>query len=1218
MADIRVYLAETGQQLPLRKLSATHRLDDVRSEIEAIASLPVNAQILLTSTGMLMKQEILTEWLSAPQADVERIFAFNRQSLDPRNAIDHQAAVQMSIDIEPPVPAEAVTGIKAIQPLGPSASAEDRAQSFINAFRVHADYGKALVKTAKKHIATCDSLMQEQAIQVEALLVAIRNLQMHSKRAFDAFDGFYTHAQKEFSKHANLLQSFPIDLQTLAQIPVHQAFMTESKTLDDFVPKKKLFQWADNCRLAHDQLVARTAQLQELVNHARSEAIDELDQNDYDAARLESLIGIGQDIVSRMEARQLVLERDLLRVEAALADMRANPSPESEDRFQALQHLYDIHCTEYIPEMTRHDRQVRETVVFFSDYKANLTYAIRTRLLAVAQHQSSIAMVPQELAAVTSALNSQSQAFMQLLHVHRIAPAWGAALVEIVRRKEYVKVFVSKAREMADVLSRFKAQEERRRENFRAEIARYLPNGVVQGLDDLLPACEISVSNTKDSLPQLGRDDIIAFEQLVASIRGNQDPKSASSSDAVSKLQATMVKMSSQVDSIAVDFEKIVAKTGFSERLSRLEDENAKLKAEIAELRTTGSSSQSTALDRHQHANDHMAKQEDTIRAYEMRIKNLEQLLHQNYSVYQSETDGARFGQTDKKAATPARVQELEERLEQVTQAKEDLEFKIAQQAFKIEQNGQQNVELTGLYQKMCDAYDRVFGEKQVLESEANLLKTRLNKLKDFLVEIQEHLEACSKTLRAEPAATTETTETSETHSPTTQVHDQAQPPVHQPNQDTGNSDRAELSPTLHPGRRASQVTIDGVRRQMRILHDDVLWHAALMASMRNSMQDSHDGSEGAQSVAGEMVSLIQRLNEAETRLRTTEADLTAAEAREAVLEAELSSLKIHHQRAEASLATLKQRDKEAAARASQLGDELALAKQHVADLQAKRVADEHELAHLKTEVDAAKESARELRERNAKLAEQARESALAMAELQQAAFAAQASAAQSTEVLKSDLALMREQIEDWSIVCRLGLEQAATSIDALMRVMHLALDDATVQDLVNGDEHILDEFLALSEHGSLAHAHESGDMESFIRKYGQAVKDAYSKSVAMNAYLNIGDSVSALESRWTRLADTAKRRVAFGGFQPNDLVLFLPTRNPIAWAAFNLNAPHYFLDTSSSPEFAERIKKREWILAYISNITSKTARAADAASNPFGLADGTTFFVCQARPFSA
>jgi hypothetical protein len=61
---------------------------------------------------------------------------------------------------------------------------------------------------------------------------------------------------------------------------------------------------------------------------------------------------------------------------------------------------------------------------------------------------------------------------------------------------------------MADILSQFRAIEEKRRETFKNEISRYLPKGLITGLFDAPPYCEISVSNSKDTLPNLTRHDI--------------------------------------------------------------------------------------------------------------------------------------------------------------------------------------------------------------------------------------------------------------------------------------------------------------------------------------------------------------------------------------------------------------------------------------------------------------------------------------------------------------------------------------------------------------------------------------------------------------------------------------------------------------------------------------------------------------------------------------
>ena len=111
----------------------------------------------------------------------------------------------------------------------------------------------------------------------------------------------------------------------------------------------------------------------------------------------------------------------------------------------------------------------------------NLTREVVGRLGSVAGLQSAIALASTKLSDCHSGLTVQIQAFSQLLHVSRMAPAWGAALIEIVRRKEYNRIFSTKAREMAEVLAKFRFMEEKRRENFRTEIQKYLPDGLIKG-----------------------------------------------------------------------------------------------------------------------------------------------------------------------------------------------------------------------------------------------------------------------------------------------------------------------------------------------------------------------------------------------------------------------------------------------------------------------------------------------------------------------------------------------------------------------------------------------------------------------------------------------------------------------------------------------------------------------------------------------------------------
>lgn len=130
------------------------------------------------------------------------------------------------------------------------------------------------------------------------------------------------------------------------------------------------------------------------------------------------------------------------------------------------------------------------------------------KLVIISHLQSAIASASPKLSSLSSTLSKHVQAFSQLLHVHRIAPSWGTALVEIVRRKEYLKTFFAKATEMAEVLAKFRMLEQKRRENFTNEISRYLPQGIIRGLDDTLPISDIKISNTVDNLPDITLADI--------------------------------------------------------------------------------------------------------------------------------------------------------------------------------------------------------------------------------------------------------------------------------------------------------------------------------------------------------------------------------------------------------------------------------------------------------------------------------------------------------------------------------------------------------------------------------------------------------------------------------------------------------------------------------------------------------------------------------------
>ncbi|KAJ3088008.1 hypothetical protein HK102_009784 [Quaeritorhiza haematococci] len=157
-----LYQAETG--LPVPTFNAVNgSLDDLRVHIQTFTSIPPKAQILLTTTGVQLKPEILADAIYPSQApkDPLVVFIFNRQVLDPRSSI----SIRPDIEIEPPVPVDVLAPLPSDDLDSRPSSIQDAFAMYAAAFESHLIYGQA-------------------------------------------FDVFNMAAQKEITKHANLLKRF--------------------------------------------------------------------------------------------------------------------------------------------------------------------------------------------------------------------------------------------------------------------------------------------------------------------------------------------------------------------------------------------------------------------------------------------------------------------------------------------------------------------------------------------------------------------------------------------------------------------------------------------------------------------------------------------------------------------------------------------------------------------------------------------------------------------------------------------------------------------------------------------------------------------------------------------------------------------------------------------------------------------------------------------------
>jgi autophagy-related protein 11 len=132
-------------------------------------------------------------------------------------------------------------------------------------------------------------------------------------------------------------------------------------------------------------------------------------------------------------------------------------------------------------------------------------------------------------------------------------------------------------------------------------------------------------------------------------------------------------------------------------------------------------------------------------------------------------------------------------------------------------------------------------------------------------------------------------------------------------------------------------------------------------------------------------------------------------------------------------------------------------------------------------------------------------------------------------------------------------------------------------------------------------------DIDAFSQAITSRVKDAekYAKKWQKEA--------RAYRDKAKTYQHESEMKIAFRAFKTGDLALFLPTNNGRPWAAFNVNAPHYFLRENDAHRLGGG---RDWLLARITGVEERTVDLSQGTSedaNPFALADGLRWYFLDA-----
>ncbi|PPQ78611.1 hypothetical protein CVT25_010575 [Psilocybe cyanescens] len=458
----------------------------------------------------------------------------------------------------------------------------------------HAALATSYARTAQVHHEHVQHTLRSLSLQHQALQIASTSLDYHILQIYETFDAFAINARKELEKQWSLLEGLDADLDLLSRVGVHVEFCSTAvrmaieagdkpRVLTDYVSKLKMRQVADGCTKSHEDLKSRFSQVEEAVNKLKDGA---------DSVRNNLANALLFDEANMCSRRSEDLLNRITDASAALE----SPASDADLLLQDLRHLDSAHRHE-LQEIT---------------HKKNLyTRQCLTVLRHIAALNNDIVHVPPALGALVVSFRGKTS-FSHIQRLHNMLYAYGATVIEIVRRKEFCKCFLAsgmecginpepllarfffqRAQSILEVMAKVSANERKRRQVYRGEVHGQLPFET-KGLDDPVPTIDFTPSGGTDFVYSFERSDVDSLMHVLDDLE--QYARASNNSiplKAVRECRFALEKLIGKMDNLELGFDKIAERSLLSRShisLSRrrsTEIEEQAIQELADELRTT-------------------------------------------------------------------------------------------------------------------------------------------------------------------------------------------------------------------------------------------------------------------------------------------------------------------------------------------------------------------------------------------------------------------------------------------------------------------------------------------------------------------------------------------------------------------------------------------------------------------------------------------------------
>ncbi|SPO26544.1 related to ATG11 - required for mitophagy [Ustilago trichophora] len=1211
---MRVIRAYDGRSIVVNQpLSQFASLDDLLDTLSLATEIPSDAIICMTSNGSQLKQELLDRIIqqttTSPSASSSTAIAKPHPSSSSTHQVQRHDSPSEANAQEFFVynreflytdPTELAAELAEHAVLEPVPSIPDTELSFPptpKSLEALVSWSAEIADLVTAHEHICRDLLQRITLIARSLQVALANLRDHAdnieKGAKALIDDV---AQKELTRMQTLLQGYERDLRILGMVSIHprlqstsaqmanaaaassstsaqngnsngQSAVTKPKhrTLGDYISKSKMSAVADACNRVYSELRERIERIETDLSLVRNDTQ-----------------GLSEEVESTTpevadETYQRVLEAET-RTRQLQAFIHSTCSPDAQgwpvaDKID--QQTFD-QLVNSSNELLLLDEVVREGVQRLTQDRNDILERSLHLLIDISGIQSEFTETGSLLAAVDADLHSNKlDGFKHLNRLKNMLWAYGATVVEVVRRREFAKHFLGKSQSLAELMAKLSASEWKRRQFYRSDVSSLLP-WEVKGMDDKPPSLEITTPRvSSEGMADLGLDDLKALYELLdqVDLRLREDAQGTEgAASPIPEVKAALQSLAAALQDLDDEFIHLV----YHQLLNREDEEEGS----DEEGDDTGSDTSIRArrrLRRRQRLTASLAAAND---------QELAQLRSELAAIKAAKEEAERTFKADNETRTLGLKAEVETLKRQVETAKSDV--------YKLEAEKRE-----------------AFGKIDAIGADLELERERRLNMVDEVNQLRRDLEQSHRTeAEARQEAMEEADRVAELEAQAHELHVELEE-AKSARIDASNRIEALLSEgsSAEGELRTAQARIDELTVQLSNAHAEAAKAreaaAEVEAAKERQIRSYRAEADGDRAILEEKVRALETDLDAKGKLLEKQATIaTRAEQsripdREAIelLRGQLRAADVAHEEIVREMDRAKELADEAEAARREVEASRQLLLERTRGLLAKtsllrktvRAMPTHTSSRQASSSNTAPAANNNNNNNNnnnkSSTSSSSNNASSALAMSSGAAMAAQRAIAASTGSLSvSELSESQRQ----AALDAFDAEAEGATVETTLEALR-AFDVSEMYDEVKGK---LD------------------SLSVVVRKWQKAWKSANEKANKANA--------------------ASKDKIAFKNFQVGDLALFLPTRSSNLaskpWAAFNISAPHFFLNARGP--LAEQLKVKEWIVARITTINarvvpspndSKTEDKGEAAEdpNPFRLPDGVRFFMLDAETYS-